>query len=166
VPSLRSVKTVLISLLIAAGLAGMLVFWVRRLASRFAGRHLAEALRVGRDLARVKRGLDPESHFVVHISEESVWCERPDGRIEGVNWSDLRRVEILTTSGGPFSPDIFWVLSGSETGCVIPWGATGDGVLLEHLQRLPRFNNAAVISASAKTEEGLTFCWQKIGRIW
>jgi len=159
------VRTVLTTLLIAAFLAALLVFVVRWLTSRFAGRYGAEAMRVGRAAASAQRSLEPENQVVLHITEETVWCERPDGRIEGVNWSDLRRVEILTTSGGPFSPDVFWVLSGSETGCVIPWGVTSDGELLEHLQRLPRFDNAAVIKSSERTDEGLILCWQKIGRI-
>ena len=105
--------------------------------------------------------LQPESQFVVRLSDSEVVCQRPDGQTERVAWDDLRRVEILTTPDGPFSPDAFWVLSGSDSGCVIPWGATGDRELLERLQRLPQFDNMAVINSAPKTEESMTLCWQK-----
>lgn len=105
--------------------------------------------------------LQPESQFVVHLSDTEVHCQRPDGRTERVAWGDLQRVEILTTPDGPFAPDAFWVLSGTDSGCVIPWGATGGDELLERLQRLPRFDNMAVISAAPKSEDAMTLCWQK-----
>jgi hypothetical protein len=105
--------------------------------------------------------LQPESRFVVRISDSEVVCLRPDGQTERVEWDDLRRVEILTTPDGPLSPDIFWVLSGSDSGCVIPWGATGDRELLERLQRLPQFDSMAVVNAAPTTEKSMTLCWQR-----
>ena len=105
--------------------------------------------------------LQPESQFVVRLSDSEIVCERPDGKTERVTWDDLQRVEILTTADGPFAPDVFWVLSGTDAGCVIPWGATGDRELLERLQTLQRFDNTAVINSASKTDEAMTLCWQR-----
>lgn len=69
-----------------------------------------------------------------------------------VELEDLQRVEILTTDQGPFRPDVFWVLHGSETSCVGPQGATGERELLDRLQKLPGFRNEAVIKAMPSTE--------------
>ncbi|WP_395749469.1 hypothetical protein [Prosthecobacter sp.] len=75
-----------------------------------------------------------ESRFVIHLSETEVSCHRPDGMIESVRWDDLQKVEVLTNSDGPLLPDVFWLLHGTEKGCCIPQGATGDGALLDRLQ--------------------------------
>jgi len=139
-------------------LSRFLIHWQ---ASRIANRLIDEGLHPERYPAKAQRKLDPESRFIVHLSEEAVSCECPDGRTERVAWDDLQRVEILTTTDGPYAPDAFWVLSGTDSGCVIPWGATGDSELLERLQRLPRFDNMAVINTAPRTKKAMTLCWQK-----
>ena len=106
-------------------------------------------------------GLDPESRFVVRVTDTDVACERPDGKTERVTWSDLQRVEVLTTSDGPMAPDVFWLLHGTDGGCAVPQGATGDSELLERLQRLPGFDNATFIEAMGSTSERRFLCWQR-----
>jgi hypothetical protein len=78
--------------------------------------------------------LIPESLFIVEVSDAGVSCSRPDQKVESVTWDDLQCVEIVNTDEGPFFPDVFWVLHGSESGCVIPQGATGEEQLLERLK--------------------------------
>jgi len=82
-------------------------------------------------------------------------------QVESVRWEDLESVELLTTDEGPFSPDVFWVLQGSTGGCVIPQGASGERLLLEKLQGLPGFDNAAVIRAMTLTTNSRLLCWRK-----
>jgi hypothetical protein len=128
---------------------------------------------VNRLLARMRRDqelgvedrprLQPESQYVVWLSESEMSCTHPDGTTERVAWDDLQRVEIVTTDHGPFLPDVFWVLHGSEAGCVVPQGATGDRELLERLQQLPGFRNEAVIEAMPSTENRRFLCWEKRG---
>src|SRR5256885_2059415 len=84
--------------------------------------------------------LDPESRFIVRVSELEIVCERPDGMVERVEWNDLHTVAVRTTSEGPLAPDVFWVLLGKKGGCLIPHGATGDADLFERLTMLPGFN--------------------------
>ena len=107
------------------------------------------------------RDLEPERQFIVRISDTEVACERPDGKTERVGWDDLQRVEILTTSDGPMASDVFWLLHGTNGGCAIPQGATGERALLERLQALPGFDNAQVIEAMGSATDRRFLCWQK-----
>ena len=109
----------------------------------------------------VPRHLEPESRFIVRISDTEVACERPDGKTERVGWDDLQRVEILTTSDGPMLPDVFWILHGTDRGCAIPQGARGERALLERLQSLPGFDNGQVIEAMGCCSDRRFLCWQR-----
>jgi hypothetical protein len=96
----------------------------------------------------------------VVVDERGVTCRRPGGTVEAVAWADLRAVEILTTDEGPWSEDVFWVLHGRGGGCVVPQEAEGSNALLERLQQLPGFDNAAVIRAMGSTENARFPCWK------
>ena len=119
---------------------------------------LALVLR-GRRVAPARR--EPESRFIVHITDAEVSCERPDGKTERVGWSDLQRVEVLTTNDGPMAPDVFWLLHGTDSGCAVPQGAKGERDLLERLQALPGFDNAKLIKAMGSTRDRRFLCWQR-----
>jgi hypothetical protein len=90
-----------------------------------------------------------------------VVCDRPDGKVERVRWDDLQKVEIVTTDEGPFVPDVFWVLHGTDTGCVIPQGATGEGPFLDRMHALPGFDNGAMIQAMTSVENRRFLCWRR-----
>lgn len=137
-----------------------LVFYygIRLLSSWLANRTVAKAL--SPDTPRAH--LDPESRFIIQLSETGVSCNRPDGTVESVRWDDLQKVEVLTNSDGPLLPDVFWLLHGTEKGCCIPQGAAGDVELLARLQKLPGFNNQAFIESMGSTQEALFVCWQKL----
>ena len=66
----------------------------------------------------------------------------------------------MTTSRGPFEPDVFFVLSyddGSNTS--VPMGE--DEGLLERLQRLPGFDNETFIRAMGLSEDGISALWRR-----
>ena len=85
-----------------------------------------------------------------------------DGSLESVSWARLTLVAILTTDDGPFSEDQFWVLEDGEGGaCVLPMGEVPGAGLLERFQRLPGFDNDAVIDASSSVKRAVYTCWQK-----
>jgi hypothetical protein len=132
-----------------------------RAQSGMAPRALNRAVHLERYLSEPRARLEPESGFMVRLSDSEVVCERPDGKVERVGWADLQKVEVVTTSDGPFAPDVFWVLHGTECGCAVPQGATGDRQLLERLQTLPGFDNGAVIEAMTCTSDRRFVCWQR-----
>ena len=105
----------------------------------------------------------PEASFVVEVDDNEVRCTRPNGDIERVQWSDLKGVIIKTTDEGPLLPDVFLVLVGSQGGCVIPQGAIGEDKLMDRLQKLPGFDNEAVIAAMTYTGNKEFLCWKKDG---
>lgn len=151
--------------LILLGLAllvclALLFFAPHIISSYLANRAVAKLLALPSDAPRAR--LDPESRFVIHLTETEVSCHRPDGLVETVRWDDLERVAILTNSDGPFVPDCFWLLIGPETtGCCIPRGATGDVELLARMQQLPGFNNQVFMEALGSHQEAIFTCWEK-----
>lgn len=94
------------------------------------------------------------------FDDKFVRCQRADGTTEEVSWDELVAVEILTTDAGPFVCDVFFVLHGRERGCVVPQEAEGCTELLERLQKLPRFNNQAVIDAMSCATNARFRAWQ------
>jgi hypothetical protein len=158
------VNLLLAILLVVAGPLGVLLlialwdrWWLRRTLKRIlASTPTIKEQEQGR--------LFPESLYIVKLSSDAVSCERPDGKTESVRWDDLREVEIITTDQGPFVPDVFWVLHGATTGCVIPEGATGERELMERFQHLPGFRFEAVIKANVSAQNQRFVCWEKPGQ--
>lgn len=105
--------------------------------------------------------LPPERHYVLALTDSSVICYRPDDTSERVDWADLQKVDIRTTSDGPFTSDVFWILYGAAGDCTIPQGASGEKQLADLLLALPGFDHEAFIQAMASTEEAVFTCWTK-----
>lgn len=110
---------------------------------------------------RAAARLLPESLYIVEMTPTHVSCRDPDGTVETVSWDDLQRVEIVTNDHGPWLMDRFWVLHGSETGCVVPTGATGETALLERLQTLPNFDSEALVESVSLTSNNRFLCWER-----
>jgi hypothetical protein len=151
----------LLGLILSVAIPFWLIGFVSRsLSSWMASRADAKVLAMPADAPRAR--LDPESRFVVQMTEFDVSCHRPDGIVERVRWDDLQRINILTNGDGPFAPDCFWLLIGlGSTGCCIPHGATGDTELLARMQQLPGFNNQIFMEAMGSTQEAIFTCWEK-----
>lgn len=148
--------------IIGAVIAGLVVLgsvkvWSHWQASRIASRVLGRALHPERYASKPHAPLEPGSQFILRLSDSEVICERPDGKVERVEWSELQKVEVVTTGDGPFAPDVFSVLHGTSGGCAVPQGATGDTKVLERLQALPEFDNQAFIEAMS-TASDRRFC--------
>ena len=98
----------------------------------------------------------------IDVNEKGVIHQRSDGQIETVTWDEIRAVMIETTADGPFETDVFWILVGKDNGCVIPTGTNGEEKLLDWLQKLPGFDNQAMIDAMCCTENKRFLCWEKV----
>jgi hypothetical protein len=105
--------------------------------------------------------MNPDGRWIVTIKDDEIACTRPDGSIEFIKWSNLQAVLIETTDQGPFVSDLFWVLIGDVSACIIPQDAEGSEELLKRLQMLPGFNNQAVIEAMGSTQNRRFTCWQR-----
>jgi hypothetical protein len=81
--------------------------------------------------------------------------------VEEVLWRRLTRVAIKTTDCGPIAEDFHWMLGQDDgKGCAIPQAWPGTKRLLECLQKLPRFDNQALIAASGSVQNATFECWQ------
>ena len=98
------------------------------------------------------------------IDNTGVTCERAGGIVESVAWDDLQKVTIMTTDDGPLAEDVFFVLYGSDGGCVVPQGAPQSDALLERLQDLSGFDNEAVVRAMGCARNNEFLCWERTGR--
>lgn len=154
-------------ILLGAAVFGALLFLAFRFGSRWNGllwgRHMT--IPEGSQQPSQKPAVShlPESSFKVTFNDQEIVCTRPDGTQERVTWQDLQKIEIMNTGEGPFSPDCFWLLHGTENGCVIPQGATGDAELLERLQALPEFDNTTFIEAMGSIFKKRFVCWVRPG---
>ena len=111
-------------------------------------------------LRRLWRMNTPSRSFVT-FDDAWIRSHRSDGTTEEVSWEELSAVEIVTTDAGPFVCDVFFVLHGDQRGCVVAQEAEGCMELLERLQKLPGFNNQAVIDAMSCTSNARFSAWQK-----
>ena len=109
----------------------------------------------------LKKRLSANGPCTVSFDDDSITCRRSGGLVESVKWSDLRAVVIKTTDTGPWVDDVFWVLAGRAGGCVVPSESRGMDQLLGRLQRLPGFDNEAVMDAMQSTENRDFLCWTK-----
>jgi len=113
-------------------------------------------------LMRRKPALRPRPPSArVRVDGTRIACIHPDGSEEAVPWADLEEVLILAEDAFPIG-QIHWVLRGAgRSGCAVPWDAVDARDLLAAMQeRLPGFDNEAVIAASA-TLDGVVRVWRK-----
>lgn len=105
--------------------------------------------------------LNFESKWVVTVSENEISCVRPNGIVESLTWDELEVVAIETTDEGPFVADVFWLLAGETSGCVVPLDATGEDLMLKRLQTLPGFDNETLTEAMSSTSNARFVLWRK-----
>jgi hypothetical protein len=100
---------------------------------------------------------------VVAFDEKEIYCtfKTSAGEAGTVKWSELQEVGILTTTDGPLTNDLFWILSGENGSCVVPGQAVGCDRLLGRLQQLSSFNNMEVIRAMGSTSQARFVCWRR-----
>jgi hypothetical protein len=98
------------------------------------------------------------------VTDEGVTVIQRERVREEVRWEDLVRVEIVTTDRGPWDDDLFYVLTSREgRDLVVPSEAPQSAEVLVRLQRLPGFDNQAVIESAGCTENRRFLCWEKPG---
>ena len=99
--------------------------------------------------------------MAVEVSDDGVRRVLSDGRVEELSWGDLGDVRVITTADGPFAEDVFFVLTAADgaRGVVVPQ-AQATGEFVERLQRLPGFDNAALIRAMQSVVEDQFLLWR------
>jgi hypothetical protein len=104
---------------------------------------------------------NPEDYFTVTITDELVKVEHPKRKTEQIKWADIDNIKIITTDQGPFQPDVWIALLGSETGCLIPQGAKGHDEVYNIVSKYERFNFENVIKAMSSTDNQEFLVWTR-----
>lgn len=92
------------------------------------------------------------------IDADGVRRTLTSGAIEEIRWENLTEVTVRTTSEGPYADDVYWLLQGTLGGVAVPSNRAPN--LLKRLQRLPDFDNLAVVNAMGSTEDAWFPCWR------
>lgn len=99
----------------------------------------------------------------VEFDDTAVRRRMANGKVESITWDELAAIDIVTTDEGPYAADVFWLLMNRDhvKGCAVANDAEGFRLLLERLQRLPGFDNAAVINAMGSTGNARFVVWRR-----
>ena len=100
---------------------------------------------------------------LVSFDDRGYSCRWPGGSVDSIAWDELRGVEIRTTDQGPVQEDVFLVLRSAGGDCVIPQGNESTDRILERLQKLPGFDNHAVLQAMSCSDNATFVCWEAPG---
>jgi hypothetical protein len=100
----------------------------------------------------------------LQITDDGVRRLLPGGKEEAVTWAELAEVWILTTDEGPFAEDLFFGLVGrAGNGVAVSHALAVQHDLLAHLQKLPGFDNAAVVAAMGSATNQRFLIWRAPG---
>jgi hypothetical protein len=111
-----------------------------------------------KDKAKMKK---PEDHFKVTITDEGVVVEHPKRKTEQIKWANITSIRIMTTDQGPFQPDVWLALLGSDSGCLIPQGAKGYEEVYNIVSKYDRFDFENVIKAMSSSDNQEFLVWTR-----
>ncbi|MEQ8699674.1 MAG: hypothetical protein RLT05_24330 [Bauldia litoralis] len=103
------------------------------------------------------------SRSSVSVDEDRILFIRADDSEVAIAWSRLDAVSIQTTDTGPFQDDLFWLLESGGERHRIPSETPGVDDLMRAVQKLPGFDNEAIIDASTSLEPRVFECWRRNG---
>ncbi|HYP21944.1 MAG TPA: hypothetical protein VEV43_00050 [Actinomycetota bacterium] len=96
----------------------------------------------------------------VVVRDDAVTVKVRGRRAQRLEWSRLAEVAVRTTPNGPWQEDVFFLLGDDAgSGIVVPHLEAAD--LLPYLQRLPGFDNGALIEAMGSAEDANFVCWRR-----
>lgn len=113
------------------------------------------------NLFGIKSSSNPEDDFVVTITNEYVRVEHPKRKTEEIFWKDINEIRFINTDTGPFTPDIWLALIGSNSGCLIPHGAKGCDKVYDIVSKYEGFNYDNVIKSMSSTNNEQFLLWTR-----
>lgn len=100
----------------------------------------------------------------LRVDEFGVHRVLADGREEGVDWTDVSEVEVLTTKAGPYagSGGVVIVAGDAEHGCLVPIDELQTSGLAEALTHLPGFDSSRLMEALVTPPPSRITCWARV----
>lgn len=96
----------------------------------------------------------------VDFDQERFWVKHCEKVEESFLWKELTGVAIRIFKNEPRTPYVIWILGVEKKLLTYPDKATGEIEMLKRLQKLPGFNNNAIISAMSCIENETFICWE------
>lgn len=100
---------------------------------------------------------------VFEFNEECGTITYPDEDPVEIIWSDVERIEIITTNDGPWSEDFWWLfyLKGTESPIDVPQGAKGNEGIFDVLKKnFEGHDMETIMKALGSTSEARFNVWQ------
>jgi hypothetical protein len=104
---------------------------------------------------------NPEEYYIVTISNASVKVEHPERKTENIKWASIEEIKLVNTDEGPISPDIWLVLLGKESMCLIPHGAEGFDEVYDIISKYPDFSFENFGKSMTCTDNAEFVLWKK-----
>ena len=102
----------------------------------------------------------PGEAYRLTITANEIACEHPKRDRETIRWEAVTEIRLVTTSDGPWQPDVWLLFVGDSQGCSIPTEAKDfDKLWPELKQRFPGLDYQALIAAG--TTESQKTIWKK-----
>jgi hypothetical protein len=94
------------------------------------------------------------------ITSDEIACEHPKRARESIRWEEVIKIWYVTTSDGPWLPDEWLLLEGTEGGCSFPTEAKGfEGIWDELEARFTGFDWGPLIRGG--TDDAKHLCWER-----
>ena len=96
----------------------------------------------------------------VEISDQGIRWVGSGGEAKELGWLDLAEIRIVTNGNGPLMEDVFFGFIASEVDFLIVPQSAIDQEALSRLQRLPGFDNSALIEAMSSVTDAQFVVWR------
>lgn len=104
---------------------------------------------------------NPEDEYLITATEEFIKVEHPRRETETILWKDIEAIKLINTDEGPFAPDIWLVLIGKDSGCLIPQGSKGFETVYNIVSEYENFNFENFIESMSCTDNAEFLLWRK-----
>lgn len=105
--------------------------------------------------------VQPEDLYKTEITDEYIKVTHPGQPEEKINWSEIEEIKLINTDEGPFLPDVWMVLIGSDKGCSIPQGSKGWDDVYDIVSKYKGFDFDNVIKSATCTDNAEFSVWSK-----
>jgi hypothetical protein len=99
----------------------------------------------------------------VTYDDVGVTRHHANGRVDDVDWADLREVAVMVRADARGQPDPHVVLTGQKASTIVHSRVQGVGPFVTRLGKLPGFDQAAFDRATSTTDRARVVCWRRSG---
>ena len=102
----------------------------------------------------------PGGPYTVIITDEEIACEHPKRTREHIRWDAITEVRLVTTTDGPWQPDMWYLFMGDSGGCSVPSEAKDfEKLWPEFKKRFAGLDYEAMITAG--TSDAQKTLWKR-----